>query len=1845
MLNGINHLGGKSFYASSLTNTYEPHVLRGAWFLILASYSAADVIEVKDFGSAGTVELDTNANQEIDVFLGQIRESIVSDACFTHGPIHTYPLAERCLQGENVNFKTAICHETADYSQLGTCHIVLVIKERSINVSVEESLSSSKHDPTLPKRLVGQLETVAAQLQEVGHGSTIGTVDFMGPYDWEDAASHEIPYPQVNRNTLHSMMLENSLPGWQAIEAWDGSLTYAELDHASSVVARTLQEAGACRGSYVPLFFEKSVWHPVAVFACSKIGAPWVTIPFDMPLGRVQSIIDQLKGNGDQMGQVCLSSVGQRDKAASFIQTVIQVEGNMFSSAKVNGNHTDCTIHGHDDARSHAEEWRDVQPEDCAYVAFTSGTTGVPKGILITQENMCSFIPSWVALRGHPGGPGIRDGHILSYASDVSILEILVCLCMGSCLCILSEDERMNDLGPALARNGVTHLHITPSLSEVLDPADLPALRHIHFAGEWMTQALVNRWLPSVEVLATYGPTEITNECCGLRVLRAADFGNGCIGRPFGSRMYIVNPDNPHQRLPRGFVGEMIVEGPGVSAGYLANPEATADAFVEDLTWAPAVDGKPRRFYRTGDIGYMDADGLFFCRGRRDLQVKIRGQRIELAEVEHHIRTFMPAGARVVVDTAMLRTGITTLTAFLKVDDKLTVSRSAFMESLKKYLLDHLPPIFVPSSFLFIDRIPLGNTGKADRRKLRAMAETNSMDPLHIKTPEPDRTELVALNNAGGQATITNGGSHAFEEELRELWATVLCLREEEIDAESNFFGLGGDSIAAMKLVSLAKKKSIPLTSAQILKSPTLRALVAAIGPISRPPTIARSTSLESSQSLTLAPFPARPLQVAGTHSTSYATDEFLPVSGNYVNESSPQRLAGENDSSLARSPMNKFEKHVTPALLVNNSGRSDSTNRSSSREPFLNGGPNGHSQSHQANRQNRNDIAASWAIAPECIEDVANATPLQQSLFAPPNCKVGAHILQWEFRLPSSVMLQRLCGAWQRVVDRNPILRTRFFRSSAALLQVVLADDFHWEVRLDAISADARIRLRQDMAKVGSHLSDLTVFRTSGGDKQALVWTVHSALMDEYAARLIMNAVDKAYKGHVIPQLESFSSFSLNLSMPITDAEKTYWETTLEGCQAVVFPAVSGPDQAIRASANLSRVIPGSYIVSTVLLRAAWALTVAKMTGTDDVVFGAVVSGRNDTRLMNVAGPLRNIVPARFQVNRAVQVSDFIEQVHKGMVATEPFAHIHTSQIASISPELRRACQFQNILDVHTSDSETGLIVPDGLSWAESIEQQPLQESAYALAIGCFIEPQRVRLVAQYDNYIIKEVTVGEVLEHLADTLQGLGSAVSGSTLQNVFEKELPADTTPSAFTFYRTPSPETQPGTPTNKMEAPVFPDWALAQLRVDTTVIEDLTPATPFQNEIIGGMIQTPGAGTFLRRYPILPDMDCGRLSKAWDLVCAAMPCMRTRVVWSPEDNSGHLVTLSTWSGMNIVNHESLPAAEAWINTLRIEAGSLGSALARAAVIHVTGYPSIFVYAMSHCVYDRSSLDVVWDALCDGYWSGRITQTLLPYRCLTDHLGSIDPAPAKAFWSRYLDGAPSTIFPVNPTPGYMTCPASSVSLVIPILRNRGSPITMATLVRAAWGLTIGSYTGSADVVFRALLSGRTAVLDEIERVCGPTLTNVPIRIRTTDQSLSVAAFLAQVQEDGADILEHETLGLDGIAKLNPEAGRICSSFNNHLVVHPMDTPSESRPLPLGPESIIMDMTGYVAFVLTCSLDVDKVVASTIHDPIVVDDVAAQGVLARFHGFLDALTSAERKTDVMICALMSMSEQRMEN
>ncbi|KAJ6092571.1 acetyl-CoA synthetase-like protein [Penicillium sp. IBT 16267x] len=747
------------------------NIVTAAWFLLLARYAQADSLDIQTrrvnqldtLSTVSTLTLATHTHLE-----NVVRQtSTLSEAslCVSENTVHAFPLAERHAAKLDDTFRTAIV--TAPYDKrandskllayISSCHIILRCSPEKVSLWVDPRLV----DLSLPRRLLSQLEFIAQQLVQLSSSTlVIGDLDYFSPQDQVDAATNDPSLKPAISNLLHEVIASfaRSRPNAPAICAWDGDPTYRELDELSTKLASQLIHAGVRPGTLVPLLFEKSAYTHVAQIAVLKAGGAFTTLPYDMPLARVNSIFTQLAPqatSGKPAVGLCSSSL--TTILEPLVSHIIPVDEAYMKEI----------------VESSIAKSTDVKAHDPAYVIFTSGTTGVPKGVVVEHRNICSSCRYFGGDQMALNNPGVRQSQFLSYAFDGSIHEIFYTLANGGCLCVLSEDERMNDISGAMTRMGVTHAKFTPSIVDQLSPEDFPTVQKLFLGGEPLATACIDRWQPRVEVWNNYGPAECTVQST---VISCSDpnWATGVIGHAGTSRCFVVDPTNPQRRVPRGIIGEILVEGPNVSRGYLHDPLQTSRAFIQGLSWAPSG-----RFYRTGDLGYVDSHGLLTCKGRSDDQVKINGQRIELGEVETQLQSVLPGDSRGVVDAINPSGKGKILIAIIQVDESLSASLAFdILESqIKEGLAQVLPPAFVPAHIVQVKELPLGATGKTDRKGLRKIA--NDMDSrLRVQQRSVNHTTYNK---------ITPAALEEKEQRFREMWAKALDLSVETIHTQSNF--------------------------------------------------------------------------------------------------------------------------------------------------------------------------------------------------------------------------------------------------------------------------------------------------------------------------------------------------------------------------------------------------------------------------------------------------------------------------------------------------------------------------------------------------------------------------------------------------------------------------------------------------------------------------------------------------------------------------------------------------------------------------------------------------------------------------------------------------------------------------------------------------------------------------------------------------------------------------------------------------------------------------------------------------------------------------------------------------
>lgn len=638
----------------------------------------------------------------------------------------------------------------------------------------------------------------------------ISSVLQLGDLDRSVIWRWNVDVPPATNDCIHNLISEQvrEQPHAPAICSWDGDFTYEEVDWHSTVLAHHLISLGLQTGDIVPLCFEKSRWTTVAVMAISKAGGAFVLMDPSQPLQRRQTMAAQVRAT------LIVTSKEQGPSGAETAptaQTVVVDEDTLLSLAN--------------STTTPRSELPDVSPDSLLYVIFTSGSTGMPKGVMISHATYTTSALARSTGIGYASNSRALD--FTSYAFDVSIDSMLCTLLRGGCLCIPTDLDRMNDLSGAIRRLKVNMANMTPSVARILDPDIIPSLNSLGIGGESCSAGDISVWGQHTRIVVGYGPSECTIGCTVNPSAAGKPYVS--IGSGTGAVIWLVDPDDHDKLVPVGAVGELLVEGPLVGQGYLHDPEKTAAAFIHDPAWLLAggggVPGRRGRLYKTGDLVRYDPDGErgFVFVGRKDTQVKLRGQRVELGEIEHHVKNLLPPGTDVVAEIIAPRSQgkESMLVAFIADRDaempadandndarhvELSPRLQEVLASLNEKLSKLLPVYMVPSAYVGVHRIPMLVSGKTDRKSLRALGsnvslQTSSSDTLGTKGSEPkSETELC----------------------LRDIWCRLLGLTEDQINTAHNFFILGGDSILAMKLVPAVRESGFALTVADVFNFPVL---------------------------------------------------------------------------------------------------------------------------------------------------------------------------------------------------------------------------------------------------------------------------------------------------------------------------------------------------------------------------------------------------------------------------------------------------------------------------------------------------------------------------------------------------------------------------------------------------------------------------------------------------------------------------------------------------------------------------------------------------------------------------------------------------------------------------------------------------------------------------------------------------------------------------------------------------------------------------------------------------------------------------------------------------------------
>ncbi|SDP27884.1 amino acid adenylation domain-containing protein [Streptomyces sp. cf386] len=593
-------------------------------------------------------------------------------------------------------------------------------------------------------------------------------------------------------------------PAAVAVNTASTTLTYAELDRASAALAARLRSNGVRPGDLVGLLTEPGADTVVGVIGILRSGAGWVPLDAGHPVARLR---DQTHRTGVGV-VVCHTATRAATAALPDITPVAADDPSPVPAS--------------------AHPLPPADPDAIAYVIFTSGSTGRPKGVPITHRSMLTYLDWSLATFGY--GPGDHLAQTASVCFDASVRQLLAPLLVGATVHTLTRDlvRDPEALLDRIVNDRITVWSSVPTLWERLltaaesragqdgTPPDLSALRWVHVGGEALPAAHVRRWFDLLDtcggaehrVANLYGPTEATiNATCHIIDTRPADDVRQLpIGRPVAGTELAVVTETGRPCVP-GEAGELLIAGTGLTPGYLGEPHLTAEAFVER-------DG--RRWYRSGDRVRRTGDGALEFLGRLDDQVKVRGHRVELGEVEAALLTH-PDVSRAAVLLADGR-----LMAYV---EPRPGSGEPDARELRAFLAGSLPPYMLPGRIRSIPAMPLTGTGKIDRNLLAREGEGSSAADAAVVEGDQDGSDRTHESVPSGPGTPP---ATPTELTLARIWSVLLDVPD--VTREDDFFALGGDSIMVLELFARLRKElpAVPRPTT-VYTHRTLSALAAAL--------------------------------------------------------------------------------------------------------------------------------------------------------------------------------------------------------------------------------------------------------------------------------------------------------------------------------------------------------------------------------------------------------------------------------------------------------------------------------------------------------------------------------------------------------------------------------------------------------------------------------------------------------------------------------------------------------------------------------------------------------------------------------------------------------------------------------------------------------------------------------------------------------------------------------------------------------------------------------------------------------------------------------------------------------
>lgn len=635
------------------------------------------------------------------------------------------------------------------------------------------------------KHFASRMEHVLKALVDTPN-EPIHKLDLLTDEDHEIYKELNDTYVLHKEGTIHALFEEQVTknPQLPAVSCGEETWTYHELNTRANQIAHLLHQRGVTRNSRVAIMMDRGIETIASMLGVMKAGGAYVPIDPEYPVDRITHMLED-------SGALCLITQQHLQDLLphEFVEKGVFIE-NISSELP-----TDNFL-------------VEVFDTDLAYMIYTSGSTGKPKGILVKHKGVPSLIQWKEDVIGH--GQNEVTIQFASFSFDASILEIFGTLLNGEQLHILVKDERISHqaFADVVEKLGGTFM-LLPTvffkmLATYLDDEDIQKLSSVHtiiVAGEALPPEAVRAWQrrfgTSIRILNFYGPSEITVGCTAhiMDDYLSEVQSSVPIGRPFHNcKVYVLNSWG--QICPINVVGEIYIDSVGLAEGYINLPDKTKEAFVPN----PFSKEKNAKLYKSGDLARILPDGTIEYMGRADHQVKVRGFRIEIGEIEEVLLKTKGIEFAAVVPYKDHDEN-TLLYAYFTMNET-TEPLSVQIHQIREYLSEKLPDYMIPSMFERLDTMPLSPSGKVDRK---ALAE---------------RGKHVAKKK---QIQVVEHSLHEKYDEIYSIWSDIL--QHDQFGIEDNFFDIGGHSMLIAKVHSELKSRGYSIQMHLLFQYPTVKSL------------------------------------------------------------------------------------------------------------------------------------------------------------------------------------------------------------------------------------------------------------------------------------------------------------------------------------------------------------------------------------------------------------------------------------------------------------------------------------------------------------------------------------------------------------------------------------------------------------------------------------------------------------------------------------------------------------------------------------------------------------------------------------------------------------------------------------------------------------------------------------------------------------------------------------------------------------------------------------------------------------------------------------------------------------